>query len=362
MKFEFKNSVSVKGHGKTMRDMNTKESLGGIKQSQKLILLNQRLELNGSDDVMPLYRLLGMRKINIEFLTITPSGRESVLTCCVNSNAVDQIMRMINADEQLKSRVVFAPSVGSVSLFPHRFRLKALELVYSAFDAMKVPLYGMTTTISSMTFIIDYTWCNKAQSRIESLFDIPGRQKGFQNRDMQAEPDGLMAMLTKSLETAATYHEHRIKTYGVKIHPDLNLMTFNIPLDRRSKLIGVIQAMAEMGANFHFILSTWADSNRLWFYFVLDRIWENRIKQYVSGNFDEAAGEIMNVLPVELIHFQGPHFGDRYGVADRTLTSLREGGVWPVLSGCSGASMYLVFPESKAAKAKESLLNVLEEA
>ena len=59
--------------------------------------------------------------------------------------------------------------------------------------------------------------------------------------------------------------------------------------------------------------------------------------------------------PVELIYFQGPHFGDRYGIADAALGALADAKVPLRAMACSGASVYIVVPEGFARQAGKAL-------
>jgi hypothetical protein len=58
---------------------------------------------------------------------------------------------------------------------------------------------------------------------------------------------------------------------------------------------------------------------------------------------------------VELVYFQGPHFGDRYGIARAALNALNACGVAPVAMVCSGASVYLMTGPGGAFAAQEAL-------
>jgi hypothetical protein len=59
-------------------------------------------------------------------------------------------------------------------------------------------------------------------------------------------------------------------------------------------------------------------------------------------------------FPVELIFFQGPHFGDRFGIADFTYKALKEKSDLLAGSLFACASIYLMLPEG-AADAKPEL-------
>ena len=59
--------------------------------------------------------------------------------------------------------------------------------------------------------------------------------------------------------------------------------------------------------------------------------------------------------PVELLFFQGPHYGDRYGIADFTYQALKNHADLLLATVFSCASVYLVLPEGSAEGVKDRL-------
>jgi len=53
----------------------------------------------------------------------------------------------------------------------------------------------------------------------------------------------------------------------------------------------------------------------------------------------------------ELVFFQGPHFGDRYGIAEVAVEALASNAIEMTAIVCSGACIYIVLPEGKADEA-----------
>jgi hypothetical protein len=64
--------------------------------------------------------------------------------------------------------------------------------------------------------------------------------------------------------------------------------------------------------------------------------------------------------PAEIVFFQGPHFGDRYGIADVAVAALAGGGVQMMAVVCSGACIYIVLPEGKSEEAVLILAETFE--
>ena len=61
-----------------------------------------------------------------------------------------------------------------------------------------------------------------------------------------------------------------------------------------------------------------------------------------------------------MIHFQGPHFGDRYGILDIALDALSGGGIPVLAAACTGASISLILSEKMAEPARALLEEVYE--
>ena len=65
-------------------------------------------------------------------------------------------------------------------------------------------------------------------------------------------------------------------------------------------------------------------------------------------------------FPVDMLYFHGPHFGDRYGIADMAGHALRKNDIRFIAMGCSAASVHLIFPENLADKARKALASVFQ--
>jgi aspartokinase len=65
-------------------------------------------------------------------------------------------------------------------------------------------------------------------------------------------------------------------------------------------------------------------------------------------------------LPSEMVFFQGPHFGDRYGILEAAVRGLAARRVKMTAAACSGACIYIVLPEGKSEEAVAALSEVFE--
>lgn len=163
------------------------------------------------------------------------------------------------------------------------------------------------------------------------------------------------------METSAVYWEPKIKIYGFHETIDLSLIELTLQAEQVYRWGLCINELSDEGVNFNLVLAQWSDDNMLRLYLIFHRTWEVTIGDTIQMKVNPDAGESMRIhSPVELIYFQGPHFGDRYGITDSAFRILADNDMTVLASGCSGSAIYLVLPEKGAEKTKQFLTSVFE--
>jgi aspartokinase len=163
----------------TQTGPNKKIRINGIKLSNKLVQINL---LNGSlpESTRPLFfRLLSQNQINIPFILLTCMGEKILGSCCVESKDINRIKQMIDKEPTLKENIEFISSVGALSIFPHHSNLKLLGLSFYLLGKQPISLYGMASSISSLTFIMDYSQLDEAVSILLEYMDLPPNHAPF---------------------------------------------------------------------------------------------------------------------------------------------------------------------------------------
>jgi len=162
------------------------------------------------------------------------------------------------------------------------------------------------------------------------------------------------------LETIAVYWENKIKTYGFQIERELSLFQISLAPSALAEL-GAAFFNETSGIHFSWVLVQQPSSHVLAVYILLAQKWEQPLQALLecyreNGNVLELRTE----SPVEMIFFHGPHFGDRYGIADTTLSTLRGKGLPILAAGCTGASVYIIVPEHLSAEVRDTLSGVFD--
>jgi aspartokinase len=163
------------------------------------------------------------------------------------------------------------------------------------------------------------------------------------------------------VETFAVYWEPKPKTYGFKEVIDLSLLNIEIRPGKMSQWGLWLMELSDFDIGFHLILAKYSMHQKLQLYILLEKLWGDRVLSYLGKNIDVDSGKDFHLTyPVELISFQGPHFGDRYGIADTAFKALDGQGVPVLITVFAGAAVYIVLPEKKLQDARPLLIEAFE--
>ena len=163
------------------------------------------------------------------------------------------------------------------------------------------------------------------------------------------------------METIAVYWEPKPKTYGFKEVVDLSLMNVEITPGEMGQWGLWLMELADLNIGFHLILAKYSAHQKLRLYILLEKFWADSVLSHIDKRIDlESEKDFHLTSPVELISFQGPHFGDRYGIAHTAFKALDDQGIPILVAACSGAAVYIVLPEQKLQEVKPRLAEAFE--
>ena len=162
------------------------------------------------------------------------------------------------------------------------------------------------------------------------------------------------------METIAVYWENKAKTYGFQIERELSLFQFSVAFHEMAGL-GKEMFHDSSQIRFSWVLCQPSTHQRLIIHVLLNQEWVPSMQKLVART--RANGMNLNLKitsPVEMVSFHGPHFGDRYGIADTALGTLEKKGLPILAAGCTGASVYIIVPEQRSAETKHILSDVFD--
>lgn len=163
----------------TRKGINKKIRINGIKLSTEMVQVNLLDCLPPQDLRALFFRLLAQNQINIPFILVTGMGEKIHGSCCVAAEDANRVEQLFTMEPELRENIEFIPAVGALSMFPHHSKLKLLGLSFYLFGESRLSLYGMASSISSLTFITDYPQLDNAVSALLEYVDLPPNHAPF---------------------------------------------------------------------------------------------------------------------------------------------------------------------------------------
>ena len=161
------------------------------------------------------------------------------------------------------------------------------------------------------------------------------------------------------METIAVYWEETIRTYGIQVEKNLCWVQADILPSKVDAMGQLLAELGEDGTKPRLILAHQFEAERLRMSMVFQEKFKKQLVQYTTRPaVEDVSSALVIDCPVEMLYFHGPHFGDRYGIADMAATALKNKGIRFMAMGCSAASVHLIFPENVGDRAKKALESV----
>ena len=155
------------------------------------------------------------------------------------------------------------------------------------------------------------------------------------------------------METIAVYWEPKIRVYGVSTFAGLSLYTLIFSAGQLAHWGGLIASLAEAGTGFRLVNQQVQATGEIVLQLLLQPDERHReIGRIIAGGCENGRAGIWRLQsPVELVYMHGPHFQDRYGIAEAAIAPVTEAEIPLLAAGCTGTSIYLVVPDGCAEKA-----------
>jgi aspartokinase len=156
------------------------------------------------------------------------------------------------------------------------------------------------------------------------------------------------------METIAVYWEAQVRVYGLTEKRGLSMLTLLFPphrLDHWAAILRGLQAYGEFELVFMQPAGTCLKLTLLPAGSEVTEF-EGLLQQGLQG---EEGSVLSCQAPVVVLYLYGPHFQDRYGIAEAALRPLRQAGIAVLAMGCAGTSVYLVVDEGMAERARAAL-------
>jgi hypothetical protein len=160
------------------------------------------------------------------------------------------------------------------------------------------------------------------------------------------------------METIAIYWEEKIRTYGINLLEGLVLGRIVLPIGRMGQQSGMLQPPDASEPMFRLVWAQSEPPDQIRICLVCDEIHCQMVHPALI--LEHCDAEPFEWKSVDLVYFQGPHFGDRYGITDFALRALAPHQVPLLGTVCAMTTVYFVLPSGWGRTACDALTLAFE--
>lgn len=149
----------------------------GIKLSEELFHLSLVKLPEPQKCLSRLCRGFSEKQINMPFIAAACRDEYPCASCCVAIEDLERVVALLAEDRDLKDSVQITESVGLLSVFPHQSSLRFLGISLHALGEAQIPVYGLSSSLAPLTFVIEYACLDKAVEALEKYLVLPANQR-----------------------------------------------------------------------------------------------------------------------------------------------------------------------------------------
>jgi aspartokinase len=323
--------------------------LGGIKAFEKRAYLTSFCR-SGEEVLGDICTRLAADKINLSLLThIADNGtRESITAACTASAEGFSSYALWKASHGQCSIGKLLDDISIISIFPHEKKLNVTGLLLNVLAENRIRPYGFASSPSAMAALVS---SSDFEPTIYALFDVFEFPTYSSPLDWHAAYRGQEGLLD---EIVCSYQEEIIKIYDLAYQSDLDLWTATVPFEGLGEFSKVLLDLHELQFKMPFLVSkSSSEFNRLYFAFCLPAAYHEEAMRAFDRNSPQA--DLFCHHSVSVIFLHGPHFGDRYGIANALVKTMWRAGVFPLAMSCAVSSLSVVIEGSELNKTLAAL-------
>lgn len=293
---------------------------------------------------------LTRNRINLTFLTHVAGafGAEAYSVFCTELAAGMTSFTLVKSDSAASSRVSLHAPVCIISLYPHDKRADIKGAFLRALAQARVMVLSLASSPSAISAVISAHAKERAVARLFNFFEFPSYATPEEFYAIQPPPEALVR------EVVAAYQEKVIKIYHLIKQDDLDLWSFSISSSTLLENLGAaLMALGRQGLKIPFLVALPGPEDRFICTFSTASHQNEEVVRLVEEHIPVIPPE--RQTPAAALFFHGPHFGDRYGIADTLMQALEQVQVAPLALSCTVSSISVMLKEKNLAAAMEVL-------
>jgi len=285
-----------------------------------------------------LTRLLALEKINLPFFSCGAIGNQCAMDIALDREKWRKAVSLITDNLKILNLHTEKRSVVA-SVFPHGRNPSIAAKVLQAIHEAGVDRYAVAQSNSAFSVLIAE---EKLQAFAEALFVF------FQFRAYPtvADWESRRAPVTIPREIVASYQEKRPKVYSLEWYEGIRLL--NLAYDHESNRIAAeaLESMAATGEYAGYLSAFGSPLPAL---------------TLAAASRGVGPGIILDRRSsVAVFTMNGPHFGDRYGIAAELMSTLERENIKVLAVACNMASITGIIPNDEVSQATKAITSCFD--
>jgi len=288
---------------------------------------------------------LALNRINLRLFSHVAADREVLCTVAQAGEAAATLIKTQGGEE---AAVHLHPAAAILSLYPHDKRPEVVGSLIRSLAQDRVIIHGLASSPSAISAVLSSGRTGIAVRRLFKNFHFPAFESPEVFFAAQAPPEELVRRVV------ADYQEKVVKVYCILPQPDLDL--WGMTVSSSEILAGFADALLELGSldlQIPFLVALPGLGGKEF------------ILSFSTAGPPERGAEIRRILmenlpgrrpmrltPVAGIFLHGPHFGDRYGIAQALVESLEKAHIAILALSCTISSISLIIRQHQLAAAQ----------
>ena len=277
-----------------------------------------------------LCQVLAEGKINLPFITCLNNGRSWGFHITVEAAEAMMASHII---EEAFGKIFLDNSKSFIlSVFPHKRDPEITGLLFETFNSGGLEPDALANSPSAISIVLKEEYLSKAGQALFAPFSFSAYRTPSDWKLAQKGKEKLYK------EVVASYQEQRPKVYGLEVHEGQSFLRVKFKNGNLSQLGTLFKEFARSGLNLTFIATCPGEAEE-----------EGLLAFCVPASENQPGTEIIrgitpgidveNISPVSVFSMNGPHFGDRYGIAKELLLAFKQENIDFLGLSCTIASI-----------------------
>ncbi len=219
-----------------------------------------------------------------------------------------------------------------ISIYPHDRRTGIAAVLIRVLHENGTRAHAVCSSPSAVTVVIPSADFRVTMERLFEFFEFPSYASFPEWHTVYREQE-------IELQTVrCSYHEQVIHIYDFSRRTDLDLWNLVLPAASLPGLADVLFEMDGSRLKVPFLLfNPFQEKDELSFAFSAEIADRREVERILRRNLPEA--DVFLHGPMTLFFLHGPHFGDRYGIANALVSALQRAGIRIIALSCTVASI-----------------------